>query len=67
MSDAAEGISEAKSARGGMACVKADTEEALCGGEGSVVAVAGMEVSGAAGRVVAEWGSGKGVAGWAAE
>ena len=34
ISDAAEGISEAKSARGGMACVKADTEEVLCGGEG---------------------------------
>ena len=54
MSDAAEGISEAKSARGGMACVKADTEEVLCGGEGSVVAVAGMGSGGAAGRVVAK-------------
>ena len=41
-SDAAEGISETKSARGGMACVKADTEDVLCGGEGSVVAGAGM-------------------------
>ena len=62
MSDAAERISEAKSARGGMACVKADTEEVLCGGEGSVVAVAGMGAGGASGRVVAKEGSGKGVA-----
>ena len=61
-SDAAEGISETKSARGGMACVKADTEDVLCGGEGSVVAGAGMGAVGAAGRVVAEEGSGKGVA-----
>ena len=61
-SDAAEGISEAKSARGGMACVKADTVDVLCGGEGSVVAGAGMGAVGAAGRVVAEKGSGKGVA-----
>ena len=60
-SDAAEGISETKSARG-MACVKADTEDVLCGGEGSVVAGAGMGAVGAAGRVVAEEGSGKGVA-----
>ena len=59
-SEAAEGISETKSARGGMACVKADTD-VLCGGEGSVVAGAGMGAVGAAGRVVAEEGSGKGV------
>ena len=62
MSDAADGISEPKSARGGMACVKADTEEVLCGGEGSVVAGAGMGAGGASGRVVAKEGSGKGVA-----
>ena len=61
-SDAAEGISETKSARGGMACVKADTEDVLCGGEGSVVAGARMGAVGAAGRVAAEEGSGKGVA-----
>ena len=52
ISDAAEGISEAKSARGGIR-VKADTEEVLCGGEGSVVAIAGTGASGASGRVVA--------------
>ena len=62
MSDAADGISEPKSARGGMGCVKADTEEVLCGGEGSVVAVAGMGAGGASGRVVAKEGAGKGVA-----
>ena len=36
MSDGAEWMSETKSARGGMACVKAETEDVLCGGEGSV-------------------------------
>ena len=60
--DSVDGISEPKSARGGMACVKADTEEVLCGGEGSVVAVAGMGAGGALGRVGAKEGSGKGVA-----
>ena len=60
--DSVDGISESKSARGGMACVKADTEEVLCGGEGSVVAVAGMGAGGALGRVGAKEGSGKGVA-----
>ena len=49
-----------------MACVKADTEEVLCGGEGSVVAVAGTEANGAAGRVLAIDGSGKGIAVWGA-
>ena len=34
----------------------------LCGGEGSVVAVAGVGAGGASGRVVAKEGSGKGVA-----
>ena len=35
---------------GGWHAVKADTEEVLCGGEGSVVAVAGMEAGGGVGQ-----------------